>query len=63
MLDSYDVRYVYLGSRERRTYGGENLANFVMSAEATNPDGFLRTAFEQDDVIIYEMVQSTTENQ
>ena len=63
LLDSYDVRYVYLGSRERRAYGGENLANFVMSAEATNPDGFLRTAFEQDDVIVYEMVQSTTENQ
>ena len=62
LLDSYDVRYVYLGSRERRTYGGENLANFVMSDEATNPDGFLRTAFEQDDVIVYEMVQSTTEN-
>jgi len=62
LLDSYDVRYVYLGSRERRTYGGENLANFVISDEAANPDGFLRTAFEQDDVIVYEMVQSTTEN-
>ncbi|MCH8800988.1 MAG: hypothetical protein IH963_08775, partial [Chloroflexi bacterium] len=52
LLDAYDVRYVYLGSRERQTYGGENLAGF----------GFLRTAFQQDGVIIYEMVQATTEN-
>ena len=34
-------------------YGGENLANF---------GAFLRTAFEQDGVIIYEMVQPTTQN-
>ena len=52
LLDLYDVRYVYLGSRERRTYGGENLSDF---------DGFLRTAFEQDGVIIYEMVQTTAQ--
>ena len=62
LLDSYDVRYVYLGSRERRTYGGENLVNFAVSPGTTNPNGFLRTAFEQDDVIVYEMVQSTAEN-
>ena len=48
LLESYDVRYVYLGSRERDTYGGENLANFT---------GFLRTAFEQDGVLIFEMLQ------
>ena len=52
LLDAYDVRYVYLGSRERQTYGGENLAGF----------GFLRTAFQQDGVIIYEMVQATVRN-
>ena len=52
LLSAYDVRYVYLGSRERRTYGGENLADF---------GGFLRTAFEQDGVIIYEMVESPAE--
>ena len=48
LLESYDVRYVYLGSRERDTYGGENLADFT---------GFLKTAFEQDGVIIFEMLQ------
>ena len=53
LLQAYGVRYVYLGSRERRTYGGENLAGF---------SGFLKTAFEQDGVIIYEMDQSTAEN-
>jgi YYY domain-containing protein len=53
LLDSYEVRYVYLGSRERQTYGGENLAAF---------GSFLRTAFEQDDVIIYDMPQPTVQN-
>ena len=48
LLESYDVRYVNLGSRERDTYGGENLADFT---------GFLKTAFEQDGVIIFEMLQ------
>ena len=52
LLDTYDVRYVYLGSRERRTYGGENLADF----------DFLRTAREWDGVIVYEMIQPTVQN-
>ena len=52
LLDTYEVRYVYLGSRERRTYGGENLADF----------DFLRTAQEWDGVIVYEMVQPTVQN-
>ncbi|MCH7736511.1 MAG: hypothetical protein IH872_03815 [Chloroflexi bacterium] len=53
LLDAYDVRYVYLGSRERQTYGGDNLAGF---------SDFLRTAFEQDGVIIYETLRSTAAN-
>ena len=53
LLRAYDVRYVYLGSRERQSYGGESLAEF---------DDFLRTAFDQDGVIIYEMFESSTEN-
>ncbi|NQW23170.1 MAG: hypothetical protein HQ475_06975 [SAR202 cluster bacterium] len=53
LLNNYDVRYVYLGSRERQSYGGENLANF---------GEFLKTAFEQDGVIIYEMFQPTADN-
>ncbi|SVD19142.1 uncharacterized protein METZ01_LOCUS371996, partial [marine metagenome] len=52
LLDSYEVRYVYLGSRERRTYGGENLADF----------DFFRTSHEWDGVIVYEMVQPTGQN-
>ena len=62
LLDAYDVRYVYLGSRERRTYGGDNLADFEQSSAAIGSAGFLKTAFEQDGVIVYEMVQSTAEN-
>ena len=62
LLDAYDVRYVYLGSRERRTYGGDNLADFEQSSGAIGSAGFLKTAFEQDGVIVYEMVQSTAEN-
>ena len=52
LLDSYGVRYVYLGSRERRTYGGKNLAEF----------DFLNTVREWDDVVVYEMVQPKVQN-
>ena len=62
LLDAYDVRYVYLGSRERRTYGGDHLADFEQSSGAIGSAGFFKTAFEQDGVIVYEMVQSTAEN-
>ncbi len=44
LLDRYDVRYVYLGHRERAKYGIDRLS----AAE-----GFLETAFFRDDVIIY----------
>ncbi len=47
LLDRYKVRYVYLGQRERRDYGGDNLAGF---------GGVLRTAFERNGVIIYEVL-------
>ena len=53
LLKEYGVHYVYLGAREHLTYGGDNLAGFA------GPSGFLRTAFEQDSVIVYEMVQPT----
>ena len=62
LLDAYDVRYVYLGSRERRTYGAENLATFAESSDSANPEIFLKTVFEHDGVIVYEMVQTTAEN-
>ena len=53
LLNAYDVRYVYLGPREQRSYGADNLADF---------DGFIRTAFEQDGVIIYEIFESSAED-
>ena len=45
LLDRYDVRYVYLGYRERARYGIDRLP----AAE-----GLLETAFSSDDVIIYQ---------
>jgi uncharacterized membrane protein len=45
LLEQYQVRYVYQGRRERASYGASHLAEFT---------GFLRTAFQQDGVIIYE---------
>lgn len=45
LLDRYDVRYVYLGHRERAKYGIDR----VPSAE-----GVLETAFSRDEVIIYQ---------
>jgi len=62
LLDAYDVRYVYLGVRERRTYGAGNLAAFAESSDSANSEVFLKTAFEQDGVIVYEMVQTAAEN-
>jgi YYY domain-containing protein len=50
LLEWYDVRYVYFGHRERAAYGGANLAAF---------GSFLRTAFEQDGVVIYELADGT----
>ena len=47
LLERYKVRYVYLGRRERNDYGGGNLAGF---------SGLLRTAFERNGVIIYELL-------
>ena len=47
LMETYDVRYVYLGHREKRNYGVSDLTQF---------DGFLRTAFQQDGVVVYEIV-------
>ena len=51
LLEKYQVRYVYLGHRERSSYGARYLAGF------TGVDGILKTMFEQDGVIIYELAQ------
>ena len=46
LLNHYGVRYVYLGSRERQTYGVSALPEYAE---------FLRTVFRQDSVIVYEL--------
>jgi YYY domain-containing protein len=45
LLDQYGVTYVYVGRRERASYGGSDLTDFA---------GFMRTAFEAPGVIIYQ---------
>ena len=47
LLEKYNIRYIYLGSRERAAYDISQLPEF---------DGILQTAFQQDGVIIYERV-------
>ena len=49
LLQHYNVRYVYAGSRERASYGETGIEKF---------GGFLRTAFTAQDVTIYEMAES-----
>ena len=44
LLSVYDVDYVYVGPRERRTYGTGGLAKF---------DEFMVRVFSNDDVVIY----------
>ncbi len=50
LLESYGVRYIYLGSREREKYGVSSLSHY---------GDFLKTAFELDDVVVYEFSNST----
>ncbi len=45
LLDKYDIRYVYVGRRERTTYGASNFGAFT---------SLLKPAFQSDDVVIYE---------
>ncbi len=54
LLETYEVRYVYVGHRERRNYGISHLPRF---------NGFLDIAFEQDRVIIYEMIHGFLKEQ
>ena len=46
LIELYGVRYVYLGDRERQTYNVSDLPQY---------GEFLKTAFHQDGVIVYEM--------
>ena len=45
LLDEYGLRYIYLGQRERAAYGVADLSQF---------GHFLKIAFQQDGVIVYE---------
>ena len=48
LLQRYEVRYVYVGRRERTSYGEAGMEKF---------DDFLRTAFTAQDVTIYEVAE------
>ncbi|MFQ6027536.1 MAG: DUF2298 domain-containing protein [Dehalococcoidia bacterium] len=48
LLERYNIRYVYLGKRERAKYGASSLAGLGDT---------LRTVFEQEGVIIYELIR------
>ena len=54
LLQGYDVRYVYVGSRERASYGQAGMEKF---------DDFLRTAFTAHGVTIYEMAEGAEQGQ
>jgi len=54
LLQQYDVRYVYVGHRERASYGEAGLGKF---------DNFLRTAFTAQGVIVYEMADGAKQGQ
>ena len=45
LLDKYDIRYVYVGSREKYRYGTEGLNKF---------QDLLSVSFELDEVVVYE---------
>jgi YYY domain-containing protein len=51
LLERYDMRYVYLGRRERASYGTPNLDKL---------DGILKTVFAAEGVIIYERIAGTS---
>jgi YYY domain-containing protein len=48
LLDRYDVKYVYVGPRERQKYGVQGLDKFP---------AFMDAVFSQDDVVIYRLKQ------
>jgi uncharacterized membrane protein len=50
LLKKYDVTYVYLGRREKSSYGGLRLSDL---------DGILETVFDQDGVVIYKVYSGT----
>ena len=51
LLERYGVCYVYLGDRELQTYGISELPQYA---------DFLKTAFQQDGVIVYEVWEDLT---
>ena len=51
LLETYDVRYVYVGARERALYGPDRFADF---------ESFLEPVFRVRDVVIYQRVPTQT---
>ena len=54
LVSKYDIRYVFLGHRERATYGVSELAA---------ADTLFETAFKWDDVIVYEWKSDSQANE
>jgi len=52
LLDAYDIRYVYVGPRERAKYGDTRLHQF----------DFLQPVFERADVVIYERTRDVEQS-
>ena len=50
LLDEAEIRYVYVGARERNSYGAEHLVGFT---------SFLQPVFDLGTVIIYEVAPAT----
>ena len=48
LLETYDIRYVYVGGRERAEYGDDQFGKF---------SSFLQRVFQRNDVVIYERVE------
>jgi len=62
LLDTYGVRYVYLGAREWAKYGGGQSFTAIRSRfEGFAP--FLKPIFERKDVLIYERLQHSDEQE
>ena len=53
LLETYEVRYVYVGARERARYGPDRFGVF---------DSFLKPIFRNQDVVIYWRAQTQTAN-
>lgn len=50
LMDKYDLKYIYVGRRERASYGPSRMTDFA---------GFMKTAFEASGVVVYQRVEAS----